>query len=422
MSRSTVPPLAKSSSAGAAAASVWVLFLGVALLMVGNGLQGSLIGIRAELDGFATTSIGFVMASYYGGFLLGSLRIPARISSVGHIRVFAGLASLASSTALIHALFVNVFSWSVLRFITGLCLSGLYVTIESWLNARATNATRGRLLSTYMVIVTVAIGSGQLLLGAANPAGPELFIVASILVSLAVVPLALTRVPAPKIELPTRISVRALARLAPLGMVTGALVGSSNGAIFGLGAVYASKIGMTPSRAGLFVAASTIGAIVTQYPIGHLSDRFPRRRVIFGVALAAVFSAGIGTGVNQDSLWLFVVAAVYGSLAFPMYSLAVSHINDVVEEGQLVATAAGVLFVYGVGSIIGPIVASVMMTMLGPVGYLWSLSAFFAPVAVYSLYRLSTKVLPGQRGFVSLPARTSLAAARLAEPQLENEA
>ena len=413
------PLRADNPGAGAMAASVWALFLGVFLLMVGNGLQGSVLGVRSDLEGFATTSIGLIMASYYAGFLLGSLKIPARLGNVGHIRVFAGLASLASSIALIHVLWVSVWSWSLLRFVAGLCLSGLYVTIESWLNGRASNETRGRLLSMYMVVVTVGIGSGQLFLGLADPAGSTLFILASILMSMAVVPLALTRVPEPVIAFPSRISVRELARAAPLGVVAGALVGASSGAIYGLGAVYAIKIGMSPGRAGLFVGASMIGALATQYPLGHLSDRLPRRRVIFAVATVAVLAAIAGTMINPDSPAVFAVAVVYGSLAFPMYSLAVSHINDVVEDDQVVATAAGVLFVYGVGSIGGPIIASVLMTILGPVGYFWSLAGFFAPVAIYSLFRIVTKVRPGQRPFISLPPRTSLAAAALAEPRRE---
>ena len=395
--------------------SVWVLFLGTALLMAGNGLQGSLLGIRSDIEGFATPAIGIVMASYYAGFLVGSLTIPARLASVGHIRVFAGLASLTSSVALIHYLVVDEVTWSLLRFITGLCLSGLYVTIESWLNDRASNATRGRLLAVYMVVVTVSVGCGQLLLGAADPSGPRLFITASILISLAIVPLALSQIPAPALDPPSGVSIRALLRVAPLGVVTGALVGASNGAIFGLGAVYATRIGMSPGRAGLFVGASVVGAVITQYPLGHLSDRFPRRRVIFIAATAAVGVALLGTTVDRHSPLLFVVAALYGSLAFPMYSLAVSHINDIVRDDQLVSTAAGVLFVYGAGSIVGPIITSVLMTLFGPAGYLWSLSGFFAPVAAYSLYRLATKARPGQQSFVSLPPGTSVVAATLAE-------
>lgn len=400
----------RDSGANAIAASVWALFVGVVLLMAGNGLQGSILGVRSSLEGFATTSIGVIMASYYVGFLVGSLTIPARLASVGHIRVFAGLASLASCAALLHAISVDIYSWSALRFVTGLCFSGLYVTIESWLNGRATNATRGRLLAMYMVIVTIGIGAGQLLLGVADAAGPTLFILASILVSLAVVPVALTRIPAPAVDVPARISMRTLARSAPLGVLTGALVGASNGAIYGLGAVYASDIGMRPARVGLFVGASMVGAILTQYPLGHLSDRFPRRRVIFAVATLAVVVAAAGTAVDPSSSLLFAVVAVYGSLAFPMYSLAVSHINDVVEEDQLISTAAAVLFVYGIGSVAGPMITAVMMTVLGPVGYLWSLAAFFAPIAVYSLYRVATRSLQGQRPWVIVPANTTLTA------------
>jgi MFS family permease len=391
------------------AASIWALFLGVLLLMVGNGLLGSILGVRADLEGFETTTIGLVMAAYYVGFLLGSLTIPARLASVGHVRVFAGLASLASASALCHALVVDAWSWSLLRFVTGLCLSGLYVTIESWLNGRATNVTRGRLLSIYMVVVTVGIAGGQLLLGVADPLGPGLFIGTALLLSLAVVPLAFSQIPAPAIAVASGLSVRVLAAAAPLGAVTAVLVGASNSAIFGLGAVYATKIGMTPGRAGLFVGSSMIGAILTQYPLGHLSDRFPRRRVISVVAAGAVGTAMVGTVVGTGGFALFLVAAVYGSLAFPMYSLAVSHINDVVHDDQLVATAAGVLFLYGVGSVAGPIIASVMMTILGPVGYLWSLAGFFAPVAVYSVFRMLTHGRPRQQPFVNVPASTAVA-------------
>lgn len=405
----------KSETSNAVAASVWALFLGVLLLMVGNGLLGSILGIRADLEGLATTSIGLIMAAYYLGFLLGSLTIPARLASVGHIRVFAGLASLASASALCHAIVLDPFSWSVLRFVTGLCLSGLYVTIESWLNGRATNATRGRLLSIYMVVVTIGIGAGQLLLGVADPLGPGLFIGAALLLSLAVVPVALSQVPAPTAVVQSSLSVRTLVRAAPLGAVTAVLVGASNSAIFGLGAVYATKIGMSPGRAGLFVGASMVGAILSQYPLGYLSDRFPRRRVIFLAATAAVGAAVTGTAVDVDGPALFAIAAIYGSLAFPMYSLAVSHINDVMEDHLLVATAAGVLFLYGVGSVGGPILASVTMAILGPVGYLWSLAGFFAPVAVYSFYRVLTHVRPRQRPFVNVPASTAVAVSELVD-------
>ncbi len=395
--------------------TVLPLFVGLAFLMVGNGLVGSLLGVRADLEGFPTIVTGVVMATYYGGFLVGSLTIPRWIADVGHIRVFAGLAALAAATALAYSLFVNPVTWGGLRFIAGLSMSGLYVTVESWLNARATNETRGRLLSIYMVVVTLGLGLGQLLLGVADPIDPTLFVVAGILISLAVVPLTLLKIPAPDEIIPVEFSVRALTRSAPLGVVAVALSGAAGGAIFALGAFYATRIGMEPERVGVFMAASLAGSLVTQYPLGHLSDRFSRRRVILVVAVGAVLIATVGTFVDPETAWLFAVMAAYGSLAFPMYSLAVSLINDLLPEHQLVPAAGGIIFVYGIGSIVGPLTTSVLMAAIGPVGFLWSLAAFFVPVAIYALVRTFTAVRPQQGRFISLPPRSSTAAPLLAD-------
>lgn len=397
-------------------ASVLPLFAGLALLMVGNGLLGSLLGIRADIEGFPIVVIGVVMAMYYGGFLLGSLTIPRWLVAVGHIRVFAGLSALAAATSLSYALSTSPVTWGALRFVAGLSMSGLYVTVESWLNDRASNETRGRLLSVYMVVVTLGLAFGQILLGIGDPSESTLFILVGILISLAVVPIALIRIPAPGRTIPVEFSVRALARAAPLGVVVVALTGAASSSILALGAVYATNVGMEPGRVGVFMAASLVGAVLTHYPIGYFSDRFPRRRAILLVASGAVVSAIVAVAVDSTSLWLFVLMGVYGSLAFPMYSLAVSLINDVIPEFQLVATAAGIIFVYGIGSIGGPLAVSGLMLAVGPVGYLWGLAAFFLPVVVYALGRIIFKAHPGQRRFISLPARSSTAAALLAEP------
>ena len=398
------------------ALTVVPLFLALALLMVGSALVGSLLGVRADIEGFSTVVTGVVMAMYYGGFLLGSLTIPRWIARVGHIRVFAGLAALAAATALSYSLFVSPVAWGVLRLIAGLCMSGLYVTVESWLNARATNHTRGRLLSIYMVVVTLGLALGELLLGLADPIDPTLFILAGILISLAVVPLALMKIPAPNgITTPVGFSVGALTRTAPLGVLAVGVSGAAGGAIFALGPYYATRIGMEPGRVGVFMAAALVGALVTQYPLGYLSDRFPRRRVILAVAVAAVLVATAGTSVDPESAWLLVVIAAYGSQAFPMYSLAVSLINDLLPEHQLVAAAGGIVFVYGIGSIFGPLATSVVMAAVGPVGFLWSLAAFFVPLALYAVVRIFTAARPAQGRFISLPPRSSTAAPVLAD-------
>lgn len=397
-------------------ASIWPLFVGLALLMLGNGLLGSLLGVRADLAGFPTIVIGVVMSMYYVGFLLGSLTIPRWLVKVGHIRVYAGLASLASAAALSYWLLVAPLVWGALRFVFGLAMSGLYVTVESWLNDRASNETRGRLLSVYMLVVTFGLGFGQLLLGLNSPLNASLFILVGILLSLAVVPVAMVRIPAPSENIPVEFSVVALAAAAPLGVLAVMLTGAADGAILALGAVYATKIGMEPGLVGVFMASSIVGAAVSQYPLGSLSDRFPRRRVILLVATGAVVLATTVAVLDPGGPWLFVLVAAYGALAFPMYSLAVSTINDVMPAQRLVAAAAGIVFVYGVGSVAGPLVVSALMEILGPSGYFWGLAGFFVPLVAYALVRIVFTVRPKQRRFISLPHRSSTAAAMLAEP------
>jgi MFS family permease len=400
-------------------ASVAPLLFGFALLMVGNGLLSSLLGVRSDLEGFPTVVIGVVMSMFYVGFLVGSLTIPRGLTTVGHIRVFAGLAALASATALTYPLLIDPIAWGVLRFVFGLAMSGLYVTAESWLNERASNDTRGRLLAVYGFVVTFGLGLGQLLLGIDDPLNTTLFIIVGILISLAVVPVALIRIPAPSEPIPVEFSVVALARTAPLGVLAVAISGASGGAIIGLGAVYATQTGMEPGLVGVFMASSIIGGAVSQYPLGYLSDRFPRRRVVLAVAAAAVVIATAAAVLDPTGLWLIAAVAAYGSIAFPMYSLAVSMINDMMPPHQLVAAAAGIMFVYGIGAVTGPIAGSVLMAAIGPAGYFWGLAGFFLPLVVYALGRIIFTARPKQRRFVSLPYRSSTAAPMLADPSDE---
>jgi len=396
-------------------APVLPLFAGLTLLMVGNGLLGSLVGIRSDLEGFPTVVIGVVMSMYYVGFLLGSLTIPRWLMTVGHIRVFAGLASLAAATALAYTLLITPAAWGVFRFVFGLCMSGLYVTVESWLNERASNDTRGRLLSVYMLVVTLGLGGGQMLLGVAEPIDSTLFIVVGILISLAVVPVAMIRMPTPREVVPVKLSLRELGLMAPLGIVAVAVAGMAGSSILALGAVYGTQVGMSAGQVGIFMAASMAGGAIMQYPLGRISDSLPRRRVILGMSLAATAIAVVGTAVVPSSAWVLAVAAAYGGVAFPLYSVAVSQVNDVTPEQQLVAVAAGLVFVFGVGSVIGPFSISILMEALGPEGYFWGLALYFVPLSIYALLRIIVKKPPVQRDFVSLHPRSSTAAVLLAE-------
>lgn len=399
--------LTTKTSAVSVIRTSWALFVALALVMVGNGLQGSLIGVRTQVESFSDGATGFIITGYYAGFLVGSWFIPRVLREVGHIRVFVGLASVVSATVLIHAMWVNEFAWIFLRLATGLAMAGLYVTVESWLNEQATNETRGRTMSAYMYVLTGSIIAGQGLLGTADVRGFFLFIVASLFVSLAVVPLALSPIPAPRFDVPESLPLRQLFRMAPLGVVSGFLTGASNGALIGMTSVWASSAGLSPSRAGLLVAAGLAGSLFLQWPLGSLSDRLPRRRVIFAAASGAVLTAAFALSVDPASGLMVLVLFLYGGFTYPLYSLSASHINDAVPKGKVVAAASGFVFVVGLGAVVGPLTVTIMTSIFGGTGFFWALGLLLLPVALFSLYRVYRYVTPDQRPFIPLPVRST---------------
>lgn len=385
--------------------AVWPLFLGVLVMMIGNGLQNSLVGTRSSMEGFPTTTTGFIIAAYYFGFLLGAFLVQRVLVSVGHIRVFAAMASLASSAVLVSGLFVDPLIWILMRTVTGFAMAGLYITAESWLNARATNATRGRLMAVYMVMSMGGISIGQALLGFGDPLEVDLFVLASIAVSLALVPLTLVKVAAPELGLHRSINLATLIRLAPLGAVAGFLTGVSNGGFSGMITVYAADIGLPVTRIGLLAAMGVVGGLLLQMPLGHLSDIVPRRRVILAAATTAVLAAAWAITLEPGSWMMYVAVLIYGGINYPMYSLAVSHINDVLDRDQIVGAASAFMFLFGVGAILGPIITAYAMNRIGPVGYFWTIGSYYLPVAMYALWRIGTRAAPAQGQFISLPAR-----------------
>lgn len=402
----------------------WPLFLAMALIMLGNGLQGTLIAIRATLEGFPPAVTGFVMSGYFVGFLFGSSIAPKLMWQVGHVRVYAGLASLASTATLAHLIFINPFAWGIFRIITGFCLAGLYIVAESWLNGASTNANRGKLLSVYMLTFSLAMAGGQGLLRFDSPGGFKLFIVASVLVSLAVVPIALTPTRAPAFEEPTGVPIRDLLRAAPLGVVTVMITGLSNGAILSGGPVYGAEAGMSAPRIGIFIAATLIGQLFLQWPIGALSDRISRRRVIFGVTSIAAIVATSAMQLDPLGQGFLIMAFLFGGMTYPMYSLAVSHVNDVVPEDKMVAASAAMIMVNGLGAIAGPIIATISVTILGPVGFWFSLAAVHGTLGVFAGYRLLTKrnialADHGKGRFAAIPFRATSAAHRLLRDRSE---
>ena len=405
------------------ALSAWGLFSGLLLMMLSNGLLASLVGLRADLEGFSTSSTGLVMAFYYVGFLGGSRLVPSFVGSVGHIRVFAALASLASVSALVHVLDVAPLTWGAMRLITGFSYAGLYITAEGWLNDSATNENRGMLLSIYMVTIMGGMMLGQGLLVTAPPEDVTLFVLASVLVSVAVVPVTLSVGTAPEFRYPTRMAMREIWAAAPLGVVTGAGVGLANGALWGLGALYGARVGMSTSRIALFMGAAVAGSLVTQIPLGRWSDRVRRRRAILAVTAAAAGVAVIAGLVDPLSPMMIGVVFVFGGVTFPMYSLGLSHINDHVPYGASISVSSLYVFVNGVFAIGGPLLGAVAIDRAGPEGLFWLMGAVHALIGVFAVVRIVQREgLPveRQRRFTLVPARGSAGVIQLARKVRRN--
>jgi MFS family permease len=365
--------------------STWALFLGIALMMLGVGLQGTLLGVRATIEGFPTVVTGIIMSAYFAGFVGGSLMTPRLVSRVGHIRVFAALASTASVAALAHGVLLVPWVWILVRLLSGFCMAGLYIVVESWINDRATNESRGKLLSIYMVVSLGSLGLGQFLLNAADPAGVLLFLLASVLVSLAVLPIALTPGSAPAHAEAQSMGIRTLWRVSPLGLVGVMAEGLAAAAFYGMGAVYAKEQGMDAFQVSLFMAAATFGGMIMQWPIGHASDRSDRRGIIAMVSVVgglACLAAMFLDGIPQ----LLAVALIGGTM-MPLYSLSVAHTNDYLQPSQMVAASSSMILMSGTAAIAGPILASLWMRYTGFGGFFLFIGSSLLLVAAFAIYR-----------------------------------
>ena len=402
--------------------STWALFLGIALIMLCNGLQGTLLGLRAGLEGFSTSVTGAIMTTYYLGFLAGSQLVPGLVGGVGHIRVFAALASLASSSVLLHTIFVDPWAWGLMRFITGFSYAGLYIVIESWLNERATNETRGQLLSIYMLVSVGAYASGQFLLNLGTPSGFQLFILASVLVSFALVPISLAPIQAPAFEQRERLGLGRLYRASPLGIVGAIGTGVGNGILVSMAAVYGLALDLSVAQITMLAAAIQIGALLLQWPIGHLSDIFDRRLIITIVTFLAGAVALLGIPAEAMGGWVLLLAlGLLGGLNLPMYALCIAHTNDHLNPSQMIAASGSLVLANGLGASVGPLLAAQFMNIAGPSGFLLSLSLIHFLIGLFALYRMTRSAAPEDQGhYVPMdPQSASGAVALAAEEQIE---
>jgi MFS family permease len=395
----------------------WPLLLGVMLLMVGNGVQGTLLGIRGSIEGFSTFEISIVMSAYFAGFLFGSRIAPAMIRRVGHVRVFAALGSLISAVLVVYPVLPDAVWWTFLRMLSGFCFSGIYVCAESWLNNTATNETRGQALSAYMIVQMVGIITSQVLLNAADPSGFTLFVIPSVLVSLAFMPLLLADTPAPGFEEGRSMTFRQLFRTSPLGCVGMLLTGGVFAAMFGMAAVWGALIQLSVAQISAFVAALYIGGLVLQYPIGWASDRMDRRKLILGLSIAAALVMAVATLFALPFRALLGVAFLLGGITNPVYALLIAYTNDFLSREQMPAASSGLIFLNGFGAIFGPLVTGWMMELFGSNGFFLFIGALYVGLAAYAGYRMTKRAAPAKsqgRAAVS-PTATSLAVGAVLE-------
>ena len=372
--------------------ATWPLLLGMGVLMLGAGLQSTLLGLRATLEGFPTPVTGVIMSCYYVGYLLGTIAAPRLLRQIGHIRVFAALAAVASAATLVQALFVDPFAWAAMRLTTGLCFAGIYVVAESWLNDRASRANRGRLLAVYMLVLYIGLGSAQFLLIVSKPNTPAPFMLVSALICLAMVPIVISARQAPEPAVPRKVRYRDLYRNSPLGVVAVAVSGLISAIIFSMGPVYARLSGMGTSAVATFMALSILAAVLTQYPIGRLSDRIDRRTVIAGVCtLATALAGSIAVfGAMPRALFL-TLSALFSGVVLTLYSLAISHVNDKLEPAQTVAASSALLRLNGAAAALGPVLAGSLIAAFGPSAYFATLATLTGALTIYYLWRKSRR-------------------------------
>ena len=384
--------------------AVFSLLLSYGLLLLANGLFSTLLGVRTQVEGFPSELVGFIVASYFFGLLCGGVFAGKIVARVGHIRSFAAFASLMSISALMHPLWISVGGWMALRMLSGVCMAGLIMVTESWLNTRASNHNRGQVLSFYMITNYFAAGSGQFLLSIGDPSQFQLFSLASVIFSLALIPVLLTRAKAPAMTAIVRMPLFSLYKLAPLGVVGVFCAGLINASVHGLGPVFAVNIGLSASSLSLFMATIIMSGLLLQWPVGRLSDRIGRGPLLVAIPLIVAFSA-FGMTQLQDFRIILVNVGIFGAFLFTIYSLSAATVNDLIGSDQRMQVAGGLLITYGAGASIGPIIAGQFMGFMGPQGLFTYYTLVSLSLALFATFKRRRDGSPDKRKpFVAVPA------------------
>ena len=379
----------------------WALFLGMGAIMLAYGFQGSLLGVRAVKEEFSLTATGFMMSGYFVGYFIGAITIPKLISRVGHIRIFAAFASIASLVILVHAVFVSPLVWFLLRVLTGISMVSIYTVAESWLNDRASNKNRGKVLSIYMIILYGSMGMGMFLLNFSKPENFQPFILISAIMSLALIPILLTKRKAPTFKKILSMSIKDLYVSSPLGTIGALLLGTVHSAVFLFFAVYAAEMNFSILEISIVTFLLTISGAVAQYPIGFISDKFDRRRVIifttFGAAFFAlmlIFSSGtmyLPKGLGSSKNWFYFFVILFSFCSLPLFSLILAHTNDYITKDKFVAAGAGLQFAFGLGAMSGPFLCSIFMNLIGNNGFFIFIIIFHLMIGFFGIHRMKVR-------------------------------
>ena len=379
----------------------WALFLGMSLIMLAHGYQGSLLGVRVVREEFSLTATGFMLSGYYVGYFIGARTITNLISRVGHIRTFAAFASIASIVVLLHSILINPYTWFILRVVTGISMVSIYTIAESWLNDRSSNKNRGSILSIYMIVLYGSMALGMFFLNFSSPVKFQPFILISLFMSLALIPILLSKKKGPTFKRITGMSLKELYKVSPLGMVGSLFYGTAQSALFSLIPVYAASMNFTILEISIVTFLIAISGALSQWPIGKFSDTFDRRRVIIYTTFAAAFFAlcsifASGTMfydgmLGSSKTWFYIFVVLFAFASLPMFAIIFAHTNDYIPKEKFVAAGAGLQFAFGLGAISGPFLCSMLMNSIGPNGYFVFLIIFHSVIGIFALYRMKIR-------------------------------
>ena len=394
--------------------SVGALLISAAILLAGGGLLSTLVAVRANMEGFPLPAIGMMTSAYYAGFIAGCFYTPILVKRVGHVRVFAALSALTAAGTLIHVLAINIPVWVILRGVIGFSFAGLYVLIESWINEAAPNEQRGQVLSIYRMVDLAAVTVGQFMLSMASPEDFVLFAVVAICICLAIFPISLSTAKAPQPLSQTSLNLKKLVRASPLASVGCFVVGLTNGAFWGVAPIFVTDLGHSVLMVSTFMSVVIFAGALLQWPVGWLSDRLGRRQLILIIS-----AAGVGAGVflylfaAQDSTMMLIGGALYGFFAMQVFGLCAAHANDRAEPDEYVAVSGGLLLIYGLGSVAGPILGAIAMNRFGPTALFAYTGAAHLCLVFYTLYRSVRNDAPEESGdYVAIARPRSMAIVR----------